>query len=97
MGRGGTNRSDFVENSVEECPIELLSGREPVRVHRFEICALVSDMLYLRSQDDQGKKGIFTRNHREKGFIMTGNGIAYDTISAARVSLILAQKGKGVG
>lgn len=57
VGRGGTNRSDFLENSVEECPIELLSGREPVRVHRFEICALVSDMLYLRSQDDQGKRG----------------------------------------
>ena len=66
-------------------------------MHRFEICALVSDMLYLRSQDDQGKKGIFTRNHRKEGFIMTGNGIAYDTISAARVSLILAQKEKGVG
>ena len=29
MVRDGTNRSDFLENSVEECPIELLSGRDP--------------------------------------------------------------------
>lgn len=91
MGMGGSNRSGFRENISQwhQYPLDALSGREPIRVRESEICALVNDVLYFRCEDKNGKKRVYTMNFREKEITMSGDSIAYDTVSATRVSLIL--------
>lgn len=88
-GLGGTNRSGFSATSEREYTIQQLSGREPIWVMKSEICALVNDVLYFRCDDGDGNKRVYTSNHREEGRMMAGEGIAYDTASAARVVLLL--------
>lgn len=91
MGVGGSNRSGFRENISQwhQYPLDALSGREPIRVRKSEICALVNDVLYFRCEDENGQKRVYTMNFRNKEITMSGDSIAYDTVSATRVSLIL--------
>ena len=89
MGLGGTNRSGFSATSEREYTAQQLSGSEPIWVMKSEICALVNDVLYFRCDDGDGKKRVYTLDHREEGRMMVGEGIAYDTASAARVVLLL--------
>ena len=91
MGLGGTNRSGFCATSESVYTIQQLSGSEPIWVMNSEICALVSDVLYFRCDGENGEKRVYTLDERERGFIMVGGGIAYDTASATRVVLLLKE------
>lgn len=89
MGLGGSNRSGFSSTSEREYTIQQLSGSEPIWVMKSEICALVNDVLYFRCDDEDGKKRVYTMDYREEKRTMAGDSIAYDTVSAARVVLLL--------
>ena len=91
MGIGGSNRSGFSENSkkVREYTLEELHNSGPLWVQGTEIYALMNDTLYFRHTSDSGEKSERTMDCQEKSCIMCGDSIAYDTISATRVSLIL--------
>jgi len=88
MGIGGSNRSDFEITGIATYTLYQLNGAEPIRVGRSEICAVVNDVLYCRSEEENGKKRVYTMNFREKEITMSGDSIAYDTVSAAKVSFI---------
>ena len=88
MGAGGSNRSGFQERDCDIYTIEQLDGMEPFRVMNSQICALVNDTLYLRYKDDNEMK-VYTIN--SPGRTMTGDSVAYDTVSAVRVSLLLKE------
>jgi len=88
MGIGGSNRSDFEITGIATYTLDQLNGAEPIRVGRSEICAVVNDVLYCRSEEENGKKRVYTMNFREKEITMSGDSIAYDTVSAAKVSFI---------
>ena len=53
-----------------------------------QICALVNDTLYLRYKDDNEMK-VYTIN--STGRTMTGDSVAYDTVAAVRISLLLKE------
>ncbi len=89
MGLGGTNRSGFSATSEREYIIQQLSDSEPIWVMKSEICALVNDVLYFRCDGENGEKRVYTLGDKETGFIMVGEGIAYDTAAAVRVTLLL--------
>ena len=91
MGIGGSNTSGFSENSerVREYTIEQLRAFGPLWVYGTEIYALINDTLYLRHTYENGEKNELTMDCQEPSCIMCGDGIAYDTVSATRVSLIL--------
>ena len=88
MGVGGSNRSGFQETHCYEYTIEQLDGMEPFRVMNSQICALVNDTLYLRYKDDNEMK-VYTIN--STGRTMTGDSVAYDTVAAVRISLLLKE------
>ena len=88
MGVGGSNRSGFQETHCYEYTIEQLAGMEPFGVMNSQVCALVNDMLYLRYKDDDGMK-VYTIDY--SGRTMTGDSVAYDTVTAARISLLLKE------
>ena len=93
MGIGGSNTSGFSADAGEgqRYTAEELSGKEPIRVGNYELCALVGDVLYFRYKDQEGKMRTFTLNHRKKSYHVRGDGIAYDTVFATKVSLLLKQ------
>ena len=88
MGIGSSNRSGFEITGIATYTLEQLNGAEPIRVGRSEICAVVNDVLYCRCDEENGKKRVYTMNFREKEITMSGDSIAYDTVSAAKVSFI---------
>lgn len=90
MGVGGSNCSGFREyiGQGHRYSLDELNGREPIRVSKSEICALVNDVLYFRCEEENGKKRVYTMNFREKEIMMSGDSIAYDTVSATRVSFL---------
>jgi len=90
-GVGGSNTSGFSTDwdSAYEYTSEELDGRSPLWIHGEEVCALVNDVLYCRSEEENGKKRVYTKNFIQKEITMSGDSIAYDTVSATRVSLIL--------
>ena len=88
MGVGGSNRSGFQEAHCYEYTIEQLDGMEPFRVMNSQICALVNDTLYLRYKDDNEMK-VYTIDFT--GRTMTGDSVAYDTVTAVRISLLLKE------
>ena len=92
MGVGGTNRSGFEAESIREYTIEQLSEREPFWVTGSEICAVVDDVLYFRHEDRDGSKRVYTLDCNQKSYMMLGDGVAYDTVSAVRVVLLFAQE-----
>ena len=53
------------------------------------MCALINDVLYFRYTKRNGEKNIFTLNYREREYNAIGDGIAYDTVSATKVVLML--------
>ena len=88
MGVGGSNRSGFQQSHCYEYTAQQLDGMEPFRVMNSEICALANDMLYLRHQGDDGMR-VYTIDY--PGCIMTGDSVAYDTVTAVRIRLLLAE------
>lgn len=91
MGIGGSNTSGFSADSEKEryYTLEQLSACGCIWVEGVAICALVNDVLHFRYTTSKGEKGMYTLDYRERDYIIRGDGIAYDTISATEVILIL--------
>lgn len=86
MGIGGSNTSGFSSDSerIREYPLEYLENGEFVWVQGYSLRALIGDVLYFCCNDK-----VYTLNFRERDTIFRGNGIAYDTIEATEVILLL--------
>lgn len=93
-GIGGSNTSGFCPSSDE--PIvyttEMLDGHEIIYVEGTAMCALVGDVLYFRHTRRDGETNVFTLNYRDVSCTLMGDGIAYDTVEATRVVLLLDEK-----
>ena len=90
-GIGGSNTSGFsgFEDGERIYTAEQLDGRDIIYVEGVEMCALAKDVLYFRYTDRNGEKNIFTLNYREREYTAIGDGIAYDTVEATKVVLLL--------
>lgn len=88
MGVGGSNSSGFQETHCYEYTVEQFDGMEPFRIMGSEICALVNDMLYVRYKDGNEMK-VYTIDYY--GCTMTGDSVAYDTVTAVRIRLLLPE------
>ena len=86
MGIGGSNTSGFSSDSerIRDYPLEYLKNSDFVWVQGYSLRALVGDVLYFCSNDK-----VFTLNYRERDTIFRGDGIAYDTIEATEIVLLL--------
>ena len=86
MGIGGSNTSGFSSDSerIRDYPLEYLENSEFVWVQGYSLRALVGDVLYYCRNDK-----VYTLNFRERDTIFRGNGIAYDTIEATEIVLLL--------
>ena len=86
MGIGGSNTSGFSSDSerIRDYPLEYLESSDFVWVQGYSLRALVGDVLYFCSNDK-----VFTLNYRERDTIFHGEGVAYDTIEATEVVLLL--------
>ena len=86
MGIGGSNTSGFSSDRgrIRDYPLEYLKNSDFVWVQGYSLRALVGDVLYFCSNDK-----VFTLNYRERDTIFRGNGIAYDTIEATEIVLLL--------
>lgn len=86
MGIGGSNTSGFSSDSerIRDYPLEYLESSDFVWVQGYSLRALVGDVLYFCSNDK-----VYTLNYRERDTIFRGNGIAYDTIEATEIVLLL--------
>jgi len=86
MGIGGSNTSGFSSDRerIRDYPLEYLKNSDFVWVQGYSLRALVGDVLYFCSNDK-----VFTLNYRERDTIFRGDGIAYDTIEATEVVLLL--------
>ena len=93
-GVGGSNTSDFSADSegAYGYTLEELDGRRPLRVENAELCALVGDVLYLRFKGREGTRKVLTLDSREEATVIRGAEIAYDTVSATRISLLLRRE-----
>ena len=91
MGIGGSNTSGFSSDSerIRDYPLEYLENSDFVWVQGYSLRALVGDVLYFCRVDRDGNGKVFTLNYRERDTIFRGNGIAYDTIEATEVVLLL--------
>lgn len=85
MGCGGTNLSDFSAESTRVYTADELNGSEPIAVNKTEICALINDVLYFRCHNGDGT----TLDLKEKERTYRGESMAYDTVSATKVELLL--------
>ncbi len=75
MGVGGCNTSGQSCDSYEEYSLEQLENNaEPFKFGDFEICAIVSDIIYLRSKNSEEVITLIDR-----GKLFMGDGVAYDT------------------
>ncbi len=86
MGIGGSNTSGFSSDSerIRDYPLEYLENSEFVWAQGYSLRALVGDVLYFCRNDK-----VYTLNFRERDTIFRGNGIAYDTIEATEIVLLL--------
>ena len=86
MGIGGSNTSGFSSDRerIRDYPLEYLENGEFVWVQGYSLRALIGDVLYFCCNDK-----VYTLNFRERDTIFRGNGIAYDTIEATEVILLL--------
>ena len=86
MGIGGSNTSGFSSDRerIRDYPLEYLKNSDFVWVQGYSLRALVGDVLYFCSNDK-----VYTLNFRERDTIFHGDGIAYDTIEATEIVLLL--------
>ena len=86
MGIGGTNTSGFSSDRerIRDYPLDYLKNSDFVWVQGYSLRALVGDVLYFCYNDK-----VYTLNFRERDTIFRGNGIAYDTIEATEIVLLL--------
>lgn len=86
MGIGGTNTSGFSSDRerIRDYPLDYLKNSDFVWVQGYSLRALVGDVLYFCHNDK-----VYTLNFRERDAIFRGNGIAYDTIEATEIVLLL--------
>ena len=86
MGIGGTNTSGFSSDRerIRAYPLDYLKNSDFVWVQGYSLRALVGDVLYFCYNDK-----VYTLNFRERDTIFRGNGIAYDTIEATDIVLLL--------
>ena len=86
MGIGGSNTSGFSSDRerIRDYPLEYLKNSDFVWVQGYSLRALVGDVLYYCRNDK-----VYTLNFRERDTIFRGNGIAYDTIEATEIVLLL--------
>ena len=91
MGIGGSNTSGFSSDSerIRDYPLEYLKNNEFIWVQGVSIRALVDDVLYFCREGADGNSKVFTLNYRERDTIFRGEGVAYDTIAATEVVLLL--------
>lgn len=86
MGIGGSNTSGFSSDRerIRDYPLEYLKNSDFVWVQGYSLRALVGDVLYFCRNDK-----VYTLNFRERDTIFRGDGIAYDTIEATEIVLLL--------
>ena len=86
MGLGGSNTSGFSSDRerIRDYPLDYLENSDFVWVQGYSLRALVGDVLYFCYNDK-----VYTLNFRERDTIFRGNGIAYDTIEATEIVLLL--------
>ena len=91
MGIGGSNTSGFSSDSerIRDYPLEYLKNNEFIWVQGVSVRALVDDVLYFCRKGADGNSKVFTLNYRERDTIFRGEGVAYDTIAATEVVLLL--------
>ena len=91
MGIGGSNTSGFSSDSerIRDYPLEYLKNNEFIWVQGVSVRALVDDVLYFCREGADGNSKVFTLNYRERDTIFRGEGVAYDTIEATEVVLLL--------
>lgn len=94
-GIGGSNTSGFCADRGITYTPEELSEHAPIWVEGAEICALANDVLHLRYQNKDGEQRVFTLDYRKRSYTSIGEGIAYDTVSATKVILLLKSDGQG--
>lgn len=90
-GVGGSNTSDFssdFDRKYEYTPEEL-DGNSPLWIHGIEVCALVNDVLYFRYKGRDGNMHAYTLDYRKRTTLIRGDEVAYDTIAATEVYLIM--------
>ena len=90
-GVGGSNTSDFssdFDRKYEYTPEEL-DGKSPLWIHGIEVCALVNDVLYFRYKGSDGNMHAYTLDYRKRNTLIRGDEVAYDTIAATEVYLIM--------
>lgn len=90
-GIGGSNTSGFSSDSerIRDYPLEYLKNNEFIWVQGVSVRALVDDVLYFCREGTDGNNKVFTLNYRERDTIFRGEGVAYDTIAATEVVLLL--------
>ena len=92
-GIGGSNTSGFSSfDDTVDYTTEMLVGHDPIFVRGCQICALVGDVLYLKCKDRNGEPDILTVDYRQGDRVLLGDGIAYDTVEATRVVLLLDEE-----
>ena len=91
MGIGGSNTSGFSSDRerIRDYPLEYLKNNEFIWVQGVSVRALVDDVLYFCRKGADGNSKVFTLNYRERDTIFRGEGVAYDTIAATEVVLLL--------
>jgi len=91
MGIGGSNTSGFSSNDekIRDYSLESLSTHDFIWAEGIAICALVNDVLHFRYTRSDGEVRTYTLDYRERDHIIRGDGIAYDTITATEVVLLL--------
>lgn len=91
MGIGGSNTSGFSSDRerIRDYPLEYLKNNEFIWVQGVSVRALVDDVLYFCRKGADGNSKVFTLNYRERDTIFRGDGVAYDTIAATEVVLLL--------
>ncbi len=91
MGIGGSNTSGFSSDRerIRDYPLEYLESSDFLWVQGYSLRALVGDVLYFCCKDRDGNDKVFTLNYRERDTIFRGDGIAYDTIEATEIVLLL--------
>ena len=93
-GIGGSNSSGFSADSGKEYEytVDELGTKKPFCIEEDVLCALVNDVLYLRYRNRNGDMRVYTLDYRKRSLVTTGDSIAYDTVSATRITLILKDR-----
>ena len=82
--RAGYPGAQMLKKDIMIHTVEYLKNSDFVWVQGYSLRALVGDVLYFCSNDK-----VFTLNYRERDTIFRGDGIAYDTIEATEIVLLL--------